>query len=70
MNHHVFFTGRGAFADASDLIDRFGVEAGSEAKQRASQSRDLGNVVRFCHWRETERLIDAMTAVGASGPLQ
>ena len=57
MHHCVHISGRGAFADASELIDLFGDLAGSEAQARASRSRDLGNVVHFCRWREVGRMI-------------
>jgi hypothetical protein len=52
-----FIHGRLALADASDLIERFGDNAGFEAAARAARSRDLGNVARFCHWRQIERVI-------------
>ena len=55
-----FIHGRVALADASELIDRFGDDAGFEAAMRAERSRDLGNVVRFCHWRQIERVIAAL----------
>jgi hypothetical protein len=52
-----FIHGRLALADASDLIERFGDNAGFEAAARAARCRDLGNVARFCHWRQIERVI-------------
>lgn len=52
-----FIHGRGALADASELIERYGDDAGLEAAVRAERSRDDGNVVRFCHWRHIERVI-------------
>lgn len=52
-----FIHGRGALDDASDLIARYGDDAGFEAATRAERSRDDGNVVRFCHWRQIERVI-------------
>jgi hypothetical protein len=55
-----FIHGRLALADASELIDRYGDDAGFEAAMRAERSRDLGNVVRFCHWRQIERVIAAL----------
>jgi len=55
-----FIHGRHALNDASDLIDRFGPDAGLEAAVRAERSRDAGNVVRFCHWRQIERVIVAL----------
>ena len=56
-----FIHGRHALADASDLIDRFGEEAALVAAARAEQSRDDGNVARFCHWRHIERVIATLT---------
>lgn len=35
----------------------FGAQAGREAASRADKSRDLGNHIRFCHWRQIERMI-------------
>ena len=58
----LFIHGRGALDDASDLIARYGDEAGLEAAVRAEQSRDDGNVVRFCHWRQIERVIVALAS--------
>lgn len=52
-----FITGRIALAEASELIDRFGEEAALEAATRAERSRDAGNVLHFCHWRQIERVI-------------
>jgi len=57
-----FIAGRLALAEASDLIDRFGDEAGLEAAARAGSSRDAGNVQRFCHWRQIERVIAALSS--------
>ena len=56
-----FISGRLALADASELIDRFGDDAGFEAAARAEISRDAGNVVRFCHWRQIERVIASLS---------
>jgi hypothetical protein len=57
-----FIHGRLALADASDLIERYGEEAALVAAARAEQSRDDGNVVRFCHWRHIERLIATLSS--------
>lgn len=53
---------RAVLADATDLIARFGGEAAIEAASRADRSRDLGNVVHFCRWRQIERLVLVLTA--------
>lgn len=57
-----FINGPGALADAAELIDRFGEDAGSEAAARAALSRDSGNVTRFCHWRQIERVIASLAS--------
>ena len=57
-----FIHSRLALADASDLIDRYGDDAGFEAAARAERSRDLGNVARFCHWRQIERVIATLSS--------
>ena len=57
-----FILGRAALADAAKLIDAFGDDAGFEAASRAEQSRDAGNVVRFCHWRQIERVIATLSS--------
>ena len=57
-----FIHGRLALADAHELMERYGDDAGFEAAARAEQSRDLGNVGRFCHWRQIERVIATLTS--------
>ena len=52
-----YIAGRLAIAEASDLMNRFGDDAGLEAAARAERSRDDGNVLLFCHWRQIERVI-------------
>ena len=51
-----------ALADASELMSRFGDDAGLEAAVRAERSRADGNVVRFCHWRQIERVIATLSS--------
>ena len=43
--------------EAEALIDRFGKTAGLEAADRAEASRNIGNHLNFCRWRQIERLI-------------
>jgi hypothetical protein len=57
-----FISGRRALDDASELINRFGDDAGFEAAARAEQSRGFGNVARFCHWRQIERVIATLAS--------
>ena len=57
-----FINGRLALSDASELMERFGDDAGFEAASRAERSRDAGNVARFCHWRQIERVIATLAS--------
>ncbi|HYC95220.1 MAG TPA: hypothetical protein VEB39_05925 [Sphingomicrobium sp.] len=52
-----YIHGRGALADAALLLETYGDNAGFEAAARAETSRERGNVQRFCHWRQIERVI-------------
>jgi hypothetical protein len=62
-----FIHNRLALADATDLIERFGDYAAAEAAARAERSREEGNVNRFCHWRQIERVIAALSLDEAVG---
>ena len=62
-----FIHGRRALADAAELMNRFGDDAGFEAAARADRSRDEGNVARFCHWRQIERVIATLSSVEVRG---
>jgi hypothetical protein len=64
-----FINGRIALADAAELIDRFGDDAGFEAAARADSSRDAGNVIRFCHWRQIERVIATLSCDEVRGTI-
>jgi hypothetical protein len=64
-----YIAGRDALADASTLIDQFGDDAGFEAAMRAENSRDAGNVVRFCHWRQIERVIATLSSEEIRGTI-
>jgi len=60
---------RSMLAEASDLLTRFGDDAGFEAAARADRSRDLGNVLHFCRWRQIERLIVLLASDEADGTI-
>ena len=51
-----------ALADADALLQQYGLHAAGEAAARAAGSRDAGNVKRFCHWRQIERVIVALSS--------
>ena len=65
----LFIHGRPSLADASDLIERYGDDAGFEAAARAERSRDDGNVARFCHWRQIERVIATLASDEVHGTI-
>ncbi len=65
MSPHVHIPDAAAVTDAAELIDRFGQFAADEAAARASRSRDLGNVILYCRWRQIQRLIEYL-ACGSS----
>ena len=56
-----YINGRGSLADAALLLETYGDNAGFEAAARAEASRDKGNVLRFCHWRQIERVIATLS---------
>jgi hypothetical protein len=58
---------RKTLEDANVLMEAFGSFAGAEAAVRADSSRDLGNAILFCHWRQVERLIDMLSTVHVIG---
>lgn len=61
---HPFITDRQSALDALCLIDSHGNAAIDEADARARRSRDRGNVVMFCRWRQIERLLVIMQPTG------
>jgi len=62
-----FLHDRAHYEDAAELIASFGDNAGFEAAARAERSRDLGNHLNFCRWRQVERMIVIMTNEGVYG---
>lgn len=63
----MFIASRAALVDACQLIDRHGDDAAFEAALLAEGARDRGNVLRFCHWRQIERLIATLSSEGVVG---
>lgn len=58
----LYIAGRTALDDAAGLMARYGDDAGFEAAARAHASRDAGNVQRYCHWRQIERVIATLAS--------
>ena len=54
-------------ADADRLLADHGSDAAAAAAALADRSRTLGNHIRFCHWREVERLIAVLAVEEAVG---
>ncbi len=54
---------------ASELIAGFGASAAPEAAARAAESRNRGNTIRFCHWRQVERMIALLADDRATGTI-
>ena len=48
--------------EATTLMDTFGPKAGIEAAERAIKSRNIGNHLHYCRWRQIERLIIMLSA--------
>lgn len=65
--HLPILSDRKSYDDAADLIARFGDDAGYEAAALADRSRDIGNHIRFCHWRQIERMIVLLAVRQAIG---
>jgi hypothetical protein len=63
----LFIAGRRSLSDAEDLIRDYGGEAALQAAVRAEQSRGADNILKFCHWRQIERLIDALAVEESQG---
>jgi hypothetical protein len=64
-----YVANRQTVVDADALIVAFGDDAGFEAASRAETSRDKGNVVGFCRWRQVERLIAVLAGPAATGTI-
>lgn len=67
MEHLPYLADPREVADAAELIRSFGESAGSEAAARADRSRDLGNHIHFCRWRQIERLVVLLSIPRAVG---
>ncbi len=67
MSPHVHISDPAAAHEAAELIDRFGEFAADEAAARARSSRDLGNVIHYCRWRQIQRLIEVLNTGGVEG---
>ena len=69
MDRLLYLPDRTFVTEAEDLIARFGQHAALEAASRAGRSRDVGNHIHFCRWRQIERLIHLLDGPSPDGPL-
>ncbi len=67
VQNHIHVTDRAALQEATDLMDRYGEYAVSEAAIRADKSRSVGNVLHFCRWRQIERTIEMLSGEDVTG---
>lgn len=67
MEYMPYLRDRAEVKDAAELILMFGDDAGFQAAARADKSRELGNHIHFCRWRQIERLIVLMSVERAVG---
>lgn len=58
---------RRALDDVAMLMSQHGTHAALAAAERADRSRDLGNHVHFCRWRQAERMIELLSSDHAWG---
>jgi hypothetical protein len=58
MHEHFYIFDSEAVSDAHELLTHYGEHARSEAAARASRSRELGNIIHFCRWRQIARLVE------------
>lgn len=65
--HLPYLADRTQVSQAAELIHLYGDDAGSQAAVRADKSRDVGNHIHFCRWRQIERLIVLMSINRAIG---
>ena len=54
---------------ATEMMALFGANASDEAARRASHSRNAGNVIGYCAWRQAQRLILLLEAPAPLGTL-
>lgn len=69
MAMDAYIASRAALDDACRLIASHGDNAALEAAVLAEGARDRGNVIRFCHWRQIERVIVVLASEEQRGTL-
>jgi hypothetical protein len=62
MPHLPYLANRAQVHEAAELVAQYGDDAGFQAAARADKSRNIGNHIHFCRWRQIERLIVLLAA--------
>ena len=60
MEELFYIADRGSVDTATMLIATFGEAAVVEAAARADHYKGLGNAIRFCEWRQIERVVSIL----------
>ena len=63
------FTDRMAYDEADNMIAILGQSAALHAADNADTAREKGNHIRFCHWRQVERLIVMLSVKKSFGTI-
>lgn len=56
-----------ALGEVTSLMSAYGETAALEAATRAERSREGGNLIRFCHWRQIARAIRVLSDEEVTG---
>ena len=67
MSYMPYLADRAEVVEATALMAKFGDDAGMKAAALADESRDIGNYLHFCRWRQIERLIILLSIESAVG---
>ena len=69
MRAYPYLTDASEVALATELMTLYGDAAFDEAASRADHSRNIGNHLHFCRWRQIGRLIDLMADDQVTGSI-
>ncbi|MDB5685646.1 MAG: hypothetical protein JWR77_235 [Rhizorhabdus sp.] len=61
MEEIFYIADRGSLDAATALIEAYGDAAVVEAAAQAQKYRNVGNAVRFCQWRQIERIVSVLS---------
>lgn len=61
MEEIFYIANRDCLDAATTLIEAYGDAAVMEAASQAQKYRNVGNAIRFCEWRQIERVISVLS---------